>query len=95
LKEAAHDVNAVGWDEFTGHGRLNAVEALALVDPAGDMNCDGYSDFFDVPPFVQALTDAGEYVIASPGCDILHADVNRDGKVDYFDIDPFIERLLR
>jgi hypothetical protein len=71
----------------------NARSALVSVRLAGDLNCDGKIDAFDIDPFVLALTDPTAYAIAWPDCDHLLADVNGDGKVDAFDIDPFVEYL--
>ncbi len=56
----------------------------------GDVNCDGSIDFFDIDPFVMAITDPTGYAAAYPDCDLLSADCNGDGLVDFFDIDPFV-----
>ncbi len=58
--------------------------------PLGDVNCDGFVDFFDLDPFVLAITDPAGYEAAYPDCDIMLADCNEDGVVDFFDIDSFI-----
>lgn len=34
----------------------------------GDMNCDGRFDNFDIDPFVQAIVNPGDYMLAYPGC---------------------------
>jgi len=66
---------------------------------AGDLNCDGMLDLFDIDPFVIALTSASEtppfgtYDALYPDCDPLLADANGDEVVDLFDIDPFVEML--
>ena len=60
----------------------------------GDLNCDGEVDFFDIEPFVLALTDPETYVSAYPDCDILNGDINGDGLVNFFDIDPFVELVV-
>ena len=60
----------------------------------GDLNCDGEVDFFDIDPFVLALTDPDTYLSEYPDCDILNADLNGDGVVSFFDIDPFVELLV-
>jgi hypothetical protein len=79
-----------GWN-------IDDVEIWGLVPeipyPAGDLNCDGSVDNFDINPFVLALTDAAAYHAAFPNCDINNADVNGDGAVDNFDINPFVELL--
>ena len=56
----------------------------------GDCNCDGVVDFFDIDPFVLAITDPAAYAAAYPDCDIATADCNEDGTIDFFDIDPFV-----
>lgn len=60
---------------------------------AGDMNCDGAVNNFDIDPFVLALTNPAGYVEAFPDCDLLHGDANNDGLVNNFDIDPFVTLL--
>jgi len=60
---------------------------------AGDLNCDGAVNNFDIDPFVLALTNPTEYARQFPNCDRTLADVNGDGKVDNFDIDPFVKLL--
>jgi len=59
----------------------------------GDLNCDGKINFFDIDPFVLALTNPGKYAQKFPNCDRLLADINGDGKLNNFDIDPFVELL--
>jgi hypothetical protein len=63
--------------------------------PAGDVNCDGTTDFRDINPFVLALSDPGGYGEQFPQCSILLADINGDGAVDFGDINPFVELLTR
>lgn len=60
---------------------------------AGDLNCDGAINAFDIDPFVLALTDVAVYATLFPACDYLLADINGDGAVNAFDIDPFVELL--
>ncbi len=62
--------------------------------PRGDLNCDGLIDFFDLDPFVLAITDPTGYEIAYPDCNIMHADCNMDGVVDFFDIAPFVALIV-
>jgi hypothetical protein len=60
---------------------------------AGDLNCDGAVNTFDIDPFVLALTSAPEfeaYLAAHPSCEGMLADANGDGAVNAFDIDPFV-----
>lgn len=60
---------------------------------AGDLNCDGVVDLFDIDPFVMALTEPELYDIVVPRCDPALADTNADGEVNLFDIDPFVALL--
>lgn len=60
----------------------------------GDLNCDGVVDFFDIDPFVLALTGQAGYDAAFPDCEYLAADADGDGGVDFFDIDPFVGLLV-
>lgn len=62
--------------------------------PAGDVNCDGALDAFDIEAFILALVDPNGYAAAYPDCEILLADMNGDGAVDAFDIQPFIDALV-
>ncbi|MGE0479287.1 MAG: DNRLRE domain-containing protein [Phycisphaerae bacterium] len=62
---------------------------------AGDMNCDGMVDNFDLDPFVLALASPGDYAGQFPGCDRLNGDMNDDGRVNNFDIDGFVAALTR
>ena len=61
---------------------------------AGDLNCDGQINAFDIEPFLLALFDPDEYPIRFPDCDINLADLNGDGNIDAFDIEPFLEALF-
>lgn len=61
---------------------------------AGDMNCDGRVDNFDIDPFVLALTDAAAYAAAFPNCTSQNGDVNGDARFDNFDIDPFADCVV-
>ena len=58
--------------------------------PLGDLNCDGDVDFFDIDPFVLAVTDPAAYTELYPDCDLMLADINDDGLVNFFDIDGFV-----
>ena len=57
----------------------------------GDLNCNGSVDFFDIEPFVLAITDPDGYLATYPDCDMTLADCNGDGQVNFFDIDCFVE----
>lgn len=61
---------------------------------AGDMNCDGLVNNFDIDPFVLALANPTEYAAQFPDCDADNGDVNGDGQLDNFDIDPFVNCVL-
>lgn len=60
---------------------------------AGDMNCDGEVNNFDIDAFVLGLTDPAAYATAYPDCDIAAGDINGDGVMNNFDIDPFVALL--
>ncbi len=68
-----------------GNGIPDECEGLV-----GDLNCDGTVDFFDIDPFVLAVTDPAGYAAEYPDCNFMLADCNGDGAVDFFDIDPFV-----
>ncbi|MGE0481481.1 MAG: hypothetical protein AB7Q17_13520 [Phycisphaerae bacterium] len=76
-------------------GEVSAVLARpgAVTFAAGDLNCDGVVNNFDIDPFVQALTDPPGYAAEYPGCSIALGDVNGDGAVNNFDIDAFVVLL--
>ncbi|MEW6251022.1 MAG: hypothetical protein AB1716_10275 [Planctomycetota bacterium] len=59
----------------------------------GDMNCDVRVDFFDINPFVLALTDPQAYGSQYGYCNILNGDTNGDGRVDFDDINGFVALL--
>ncbi len=80
-----------GW--FDGTTQYALSERLTDGGLAGDLNCDGAIDAFDIEPFILALTDPAGYAAAYPGCDHDLADVNGDGAVDAFDIEPFVGLL--
>ena len=61
---------------------------------AGDLNCDGSIDAFDIEPFLLALFDPAGYQEQHPDCDRMLADINGDGNVDAFDIESFLELLF-
>jgi photosystem II stability/assembly factor-like uncharacterized protein len=63
---------------------------VRLVAIAGDLNCDGAVNGYDIDPFVLALTDPEAYAAQLPDCDYMLADVNGDGAVNGYDIDPFV-----
>ena len=50
----------------------------------GDVNMDGFANFFDIAPFIARLSNP-EF--------LFEADINGDGMVNFFDIQPFIDIL--
>ena len=70
---------------------------VAAVGPqpvlAGDCNCDGAVNNFDIDAFVLALSDPAGYGAAFPDCPRTSADANGDGSVNNFDIDAFVALL--
>ncbi len=75
-----------GQEDSDGDGVGDACDDPLL----GDMNCDGSVNFFDIDPFVLAVTNPPAYEAAYPDCDIMLADCNDDGVVNFFDIDCFV-----
>ena len=61
---------------------------------AGDADCDGDVDFFDIDPFYAKLGCPGSGLPAcNQGCPWQNSDVDGDGDVDFFDIDPLVGAL--
>jgi hypothetical protein len=89
------DVGVLYFVSDVGGGDLGDEAFMwTRVPRAGDINCDGRIDFFDIDPFVMALFDEPGYAAAYPDCWRITADITRDGLVDFFDIDPCIACLL-
>lgn len=84
------DVLLVYEGENSGN---RGIFATFFRDYAGDMNCDGFVNNFDIDGFVLALTDPDGYAQLYPNCDIERGDVNGDGDVNNFDIDGFVAVL--
>ncbi|MGD8451475.1 MAG: dockerin type I domain-containing protein [Phycisphaerae bacterium] len=62
--------------------------------PAGDTNCDGAVDNFDIRPFLTALIDGQAAWESQYTCGFFCAnDANGDGRVDNFDISPLIDLI--
>lgn len=61
---------------------------------AGDLNCDGTINPFDIHPFVTSLISPDEYGQNQPACNRMLADINVDGSVNQFDIPAFIDLLV-
>ncbi|MDX2197897.1 MAG: hypothetical protein SF069_02880 [Phycisphaerae bacterium] len=73
--------------------RPNASTGRMVVVRIGDMNCDGFITVGDISGFVLAITDAGGYASANPGCELLNADINGDSFVTVGDIGGFVGLL--
>jgi hypothetical protein len=97
LSSAEGDINDRGDIAFSSgdYSALRTNIHLLRRRPAGDLNCDGTVDVFDIDPFVMALTDATYYQAQYADCDPALADLNLDGCVNVFDIDPFVDVLTR
>lgn len=61
---------------------------------AGDANCDGLVNNFDVDAFLVAMRGEAEYSRVYPACDRWNCDLNGDGAVNNFDVDPFVALLI-
>ncbi|MFH1748622.1 MAG: hypothetical protein ABIG44_16425 [Planctomycetota bacterium] len=59
-------------------------------EAAGDMNCDGAVNAYDIDGFICAVSPSCDYAGMYPNCDRMLADVNGDGVVNSYDIDGFI-----
>ena len=80
--------------DFNGNGHVDHCDLAAAqggpLGLAGDSNCDGAINAFDIDPFVKALADRAAWEAAYT-CDYFCAnDCNFDGAVNAFDIDPFV-----
>jgi hypothetical protein len=58
---------------------------------AGDLNCDGLINAFDIDPFVQCLVSSTP---TAPCTSCNNADINDDDVVNAFDIDPFVQCII-
>lgn len=84
--------------EFARHRAIVATQGRGAwsvpIALPGDMNDDGSINQFDIPPFIEALTDLAQYEQDHPGIDaIVNGDVNGDGSLNQFDINAFIAVL--
>jgi hypothetical protein len=84
LREAAWKFGESSWRDIAYMRRRDA----------GDLNCDGIVDAFDIEGFLRAVFGPGDFHDTNPACDPTLADINQDGAVDAFDIEPFIELLF-
>ncbi len=69
-------------------------DACDLVNPLGDMNCDGFVTVGDIGAFVLALTNPAQYPLSYPDCNIALGDINQDGFVTVGDIGAFVQLLV-
>ncbi|MGD8454669.1 MAG: FG-GAP-like repeat-containing protein [Phycisphaerae bacterium] len=84
------DLAVTNWDDYVG----NFLYRHRLVH-AGDLNCDGAVDNFDIGPFILLLTNRPAYDARWPDCDAdTNGDMNGDGAIDNFDITGFVQALL-
>jgi len=85
---SAGDVNGDGQQDFIvtaffgDYARV--FTSTATVSVLGDVDLNGFVNFFDIAPFISLLADQ-QYQ--------LEADMNMDGVVNFFDIAPFIQVL--
>ncbi len=101
--DTPEDIRIVAWVQDVGEFSDESEVFQAAVMPwpfeappeTGDCNCDGMIDFFDIDPFVMAMTTPETYEATYPDCDLSTADCNLDGIVDFFDIDPFIALITK
>ncbi len=91
------DINGDGRPDLViGYSGQPSIVVFYAQPPAvntGDLNCDGAVNFYDINPFVLALSDPAGYAQAYPNCSILNGDCNQDGRVDFLDINPFVALL--
>ena len=60
----------------------------------GDVDGNGIVNFYDIDPFVQAISDPYLVALTYVGHPaVLQADANMDGRVDFVDIDALVARL--
>lgn len=78
---------------FEGPFAADQIITLSPQARVGDANCDGVVDFFDIDPFVVALSGQAAFDFVFPDCDWWSADCNENGVIDFFDIDPFVAVL--
>ena len=99
IPAATHTLQGLLDDVYVFDDALQPPDLQAIMPPPpppptiGDLNCDGFVNNGDIDAFVLALTDAGAYQLAHPGCDLQHADINGDGFVNNGDIDAFVALL--
>lgn len=77
-----------------GNGTIEATEWVRFeLFAAGDANCDGTINPFDIGAFLLALGDPAGYATAYPNCTITRADTDGNGTVNPFDIQVFLDLL--
>ncbi len=84
-------IDSIGYD-----ATIIAAASVCGLQRAGDLDCDGDVDFFDIDPLVAAFSGEASWQATNPGpgCSYMCvSDLNADGRVDFFDIDPFVAAL--
>ncbi len=84
----------INQESFSGQDGYELFVMNAADFTCGDINCDGGVDFFDIDPFVLALSGPTAFAAAFPECAWLNADIDGDNNVTFFDIDPWVARLM-
>ena len=98
------DIGIVAWAQAPSDDPLGEVQQAELMRwpfsparDAGDLDCNGILNMFDIDPFVLALTSAASgfemYSATWPDCDPTLADANGDGFVNGLDVDAFVALL--
>lgn len=92
--DVAWSVNDHG--QIVGSGLHHGQPRAFVMSPfdAGDLNCDGSLNGYDIEGFVAALLDWSAYAARFPACNVMNADLNGDGSVNGLDIHPFVELLM-
>lgn len=84
---------AVRATEVTLRAYTPHIDSIIL-NPRGDMNCDGSVNGADIAPFTLSLVNRPAYTAAYPTCFLRRADVNLDAAVSIEDVEPFVQLLL-
>lgn len=99
LRDTVVDIDPPGADVDTGHGRIDAFEALLalLADLPGDVNADEFVDLSDHALLLNCLTGPDE--VSVPGnCTpdaFDRADLDSDGDVDASDVSTFMRTWVQ
>lgn len=71
----------------------NHLDTIVL-NPRGDMNCDGLVNGRDIASFVLATTSPATYSSFHETCFLRRADMNADGAIDATDVSQFVNLLI-